>query len=286
MFFNHPNRCAICLSSKAYLKVVHKYYLHLSLKQKLTYLIPEFFWPCIPYQFVNRVRNVKYTKVFFQKRYWVECLHCGLFKAFPEFSEVELNEFYKKVFWEKTNYNYVNLSDNIVSTRTKSQFAFITKHLKTEPEFFTDFGAGHCNAIRFAIQLNFAKNYQVVDPSTFSALVALNYGVHHVANLAGARKSDFIFSSHSLEHVHSLNETLKHFRRLTRPNALLFIEVPNIDKRKLREGNHVPHTYCFSETSIVSVFKTFGFQLVNPNALEISYTGGLRALFQKIDNDG
>jgi hypothetical protein len=70
-------------------------------------------------------------------------------------------------------------------------------------------------------------------------------------------KVDLIYGSHSLEHVNDLEKFQGYFRRLLKPEGLVFWEVPNA----LFQGNGgsdglvvVPHTYYFTRAYFNNVY--------------------------------
>ena len=74
---------------------------------------------------------------------------------------------------------------------------------------------------------------------------------------------DFLYSSHSLEHVKDLRETLERFRAVIKIGGHVCIEVPNIANRTVMEmSHHAPHTYNFSQESLYHAMSLHGFETV------------------------
>ena len=84
---------------------------------------------------------------------------------------------------------------------------------------------------------------------------------------AGERQYDLIYSSHSLEHVQNLHETLYEFNSIVKANGYVFIEVPNIANRTVFEMmHHAPHTYNFSQESLCHAMSLYGFETIECQA--------------------
>jgi 2-polyprenyl-3-methyl-5-hydroxy-6-metoxy-1,4-benzoquinol methylase len=72
-----------------------------------------------------------------------------------------------------------------------------------------------------------------------------------------------VHSSHSLEHVQDIRETLGEFSAMVKEGGHLFIEVPNIANRTVFEmSHHAPHTYNFSQESLCKAMLLYGFEKI------------------------
>lgn len=123
-----------------------------------------------------------------------------------------------------------------------------------------NFGSGH-GGISLLLM---AAGFEVTNVDMFDSETP---GCRHVNQLNAIRGPvDFIYASHSLEHVTDVNETLDSFETLLRPGGHLFIEVPNsshplqstVVENLLVPNLMVPHTFYFSE----DFFKTINFETV------------------------
>ena len=74
----------------------------------------------------------------------------------------------------------------------------------------------------------------------------------HIDKING--KFDLIYSSHSLEHVQNIFETIKKFSLISNENTIFFFEVPNCSNKKYQKI-HCPHTYNFTKLFFNNSFK-------------------------------
>lgn len=168
----------------------------------------------------------------------------GYWKIDPMINLKTLDEYYKSHYWKnfkKGIYHNVNLRD-------LDHFNLIIKNIKGFSETkktILNFGSGHLGAsflfyfsghrvINFDLQP--AKTPLINESSDWINVNSLDDIKHEV---------DFLYSSHSLEHVHSLENFENTFLKMIKNKAHVFFEVPN-EKENLVKID-IPHTYYFKK---------------------------------------
>lgn len=172
----------------------------------------------------------------------------GVWRLDPMTTEQELEDFYRDTYW-------LNRGDGGVLLRNRDfrHFLFLREFLyglgRSEVRKAINFGSGHGGMSRLLI----AANFQVVNVDPFDAKVP---ACEHVTDLKLIEGPvDFVYASHSLEHVVNLAATLQSIVALLRPGGLLFVEVPDsLDPVRSVEirGSRVPvidppHTFYMSK---------------------------------------
>ena len=104
------------------------------------------------------------------------------------------------------------------------------------------------NFLKFSI-LFFEKKYSNEELKTF-----FNERWTNIKNLQETNlKFDLIYASHSLEHVHNINSTLKIFNDISNNDTIFFFEVPNcFSKQQIKI--QPPHTYYFKRDFFLNNF--------------------------------
>ena len=113
-----------------------------------------------------------------------------------------------------------------------------------------------------------------VEPDSGAAKKAMDLtGIQIVApsslNSFASASADVITLWHVLEHVHELHQAIKMFKKILKPNGLIFVAVPNYQSFDATYYNHhwaaydVPrHLYHFSKKSMAVLMDANGFEIV------------------------
>jgi len=84
----------------------------------------------------------------------------------------------------------------------------------------------------------------------------------HAMNLP-KKKYDFIFSSHTLEHVSGSEiEVLKYWKEHLKTNGFLFLYLPHYDMEYWRPQNNKKHKHTFGPMSMKATLEILGFSNV------------------------
>jgi SAM-dependent methyltransferase len=204
----------------------------------------------------------------FKGRSWAYCDNCNFSFVHPMPTEGELDKYYSSSYWEVRNGDELNKIINSVDNleRPLEQLNFINLSGIHVVGSMLDFGSGMCGASVIFNRENFCKNITILDKSVQASEIADLLKINKVSSMRKIdnQEFEFIYSSHSLEHVCNLTETLDEFNRVLKDNGYLFIEVPNIANRSvLNSEHHAPHTYCFSKKSLRLSGEKHGFKLIN-----------------------
>ena len=88
---------------------------------------------------------------------------------------------------------------------------------------------------------------------------------------------DIVFLSHVLEHVRDINDFIREIKRILKPGAFFFLEVPLCDEAYWKlDAIDGPHLSFFTLKSLETVLSTGGFALIE--SYSSSEHGILRAL--------
>jgi len=87
-----------------------------------------------------------------------------------------------------------------------------------------------------------------------------------------AMKFDYVHTSHWLEHVPDLNDTLFRLREIVNPSGFVFVEVPNTEHDYWDLPlTDTPHIQFFSRDSLLKVFGKNGFKCLSIDEYGITF---------------
>ena len=153
-----------------------------------------------------------------------------------------MNDYYTQAYWKdfkKGIYHNVN-------TRDLDHYHLIIKNSNgffNSKKTILNFGSGHlgCSFLFYFsghkvinLDLEPARTYLIKDSDDW-------ININDIDDLNC--EIDFLYSSHSLEHVQSISSFEKSFFNRLKPGGHLFFEVPNEKKESVKI--HIPHTYYF-----------------------------------------
>jgi len=244
-------------------------YLHnMSIIGKVFGLLPLFVSKFLPPFIRGRFIHGKKLISTFRSVSWVFCKDCDFGFVSPPLSEKELNSYYSFDYWKvrsrKDLSGIIHLEENV--KRPKIQLNFLKDSGLNKVDNMLDFGAGMCGGTILFKGDNFFQKNTILDKSAQSFEISDLLGVKKIDNTKDALNDefDFIYSSHSLEHVNSLENTLKEFHRILSYQGYVFIEVPNIKNYlSFISAHHAPHTYTFSQKSLHKAMQMHGFDFIS-----------------------
>ena len=82
---------------------------------------------------------------------------------------------------------------------------------------------------------------------------------YHATNLPDV-KYDYIFSSHTLEHIENYLETLLYWRGHLKENGVLFLYLPHPDMAYWRPKDCKKHRHCWLPENIILAMQGLGFK--------------------------
>jgi 2-polyprenyl-3-methyl-5-hydroxy-6-metoxy-1,4-benzoquinol methylase len=210
----------------------------------------------------------------------------GFFKIFPSPSKKELNNYYKKEFYNSQSKFFNNSSlkvqledKDFFNSRWENMYKSFCKFKKKNT--ILDIGCGWCQSLIYFKK----KGYDCYgfDPSK----EAVKYGLRNKLNVKhagiddidifGKKKFDIVTLLNVLEHLISPKEALSKIKNILNKKGLLVIDVPNdfndfqLAARKL---HNLPqwwvspprHLNYFSRDSLVKLLKSIGFKILDVEA--------------------
>jgi len=170
----------------------------------------------------------------------------GYFFLDPMPSVTELNEYYGSFYWDGTKKAIKNHGAN---TRDFLHYSLLKEYIPQElvkGKVFLNFGAGHGGISH----LCWLDGMQVVniEPSLLPKFYEDRWDTYADISEVADGSIDLIYGSHSLEHVQDIENSKKEFKRVLKPNGLLFWEVPNAENEHVGSQHgrvDIPHTYYF-----------------------------------------
>ena len=166
----------------------------------------------------------------------------GYYRLDPMPSEDHLRHFYSEMYW------YSRAPKAACQTRDFVHFDLITRTVKTAilpGKVFLNFGAGH-GGISYLMR---QAGMDVINVDPHAPQVQFETRWLNVTSLSAVpdKSVDFLYGSHSLEHVPDIEHSKSEIERVLKTNGLMFLEVPNAGApggKKLR----IPHTYYFERS--------------------------------------
>lgn len=225
------------------------------------------------------------------------CDECELGFAYPIPPTELLNKYYKDIYRKNDRAHYTKKPADIKFTHwSNAQYAYISQFFNfDEAETVIDIGPGYGFLLR-----EIAKNHPhlrliAVDPDINSIEYLRNYSIE-IEDLCyeiegekrfKGNRVDLIISSHSLEHMTSLDGFFKVSRGILKKSGSVFIEVPNCE---LTSHGYLPRTYdsphllFFTAKSFKKIADKYGFNYTNISTAGMSMKEEI-SLMKKLSND-
>lgn len=204
----------------------------------------------------------------------VSCNACGLFFTSPRPDENGIGIYYDNpeyVSHSDTNEGLLFRIYGIVKAYTLGQKRNLLEHLSTDKTVL-DYGAGSGDFSNELATNGWEVSSFEPDPNARQLIQKKNASIELIDSLDSLsdRSKSIIALWHVLEHVHLLQETIKHFHRILADNGKLIIAVPNrmsYDAEFYEENwaaYDVPrHLYHFNPLTIESLMTSQGFKLID-----------------------
>lgn len=105
----------------------------------------------------------------------------------------------------------------------------------------------------------------------------------HSNELPSDGSADVLYSSHSLEHVADVDETLSDFAATLKSGGLCLIEVPDLSRHwpTSEPAFREPHTFYFARDFSASLGPKFSLELLRPLAEDEAWTPALLACHRR-----
>ena len=204
----------------------------------------------------------------------------------PMPSSFDLFDFYEKSYWQK----YRSSSINLIRSRDLEHFIKINSELDffSTPRTILNFGSGIGSGIS---NLFFLTSHTVINvepgpwSDTYNSPRFTRY--RSLSEVPQTTKIDFIYGSHSLEHVSNLKEMEIFIENRLASGGYVFWEVPNAHKGTMELTQtpkiEYPHTYYFTRRYFHQCGLNRVFNLTYQNGIECEGEKGsvIRYLGQK-----
>ena len=172
----------------------------------------------------------------------------------PMLQQNELDYYYKKNYWS-VDRNVKRLGAN---SRDYTHYLIISKYLscfKSTRLTIVNFGAGHGGFSYLCWLLG--HNIINIEPSGLPNNFSERWTSYPDLTDLESDSIDFFYSSHTIEHVSSIDTLFDEVRRICKFPGNCFVEVPNGDhpSNGASVGKiHIPHTYYFQSKFFLNIF--------------------------------
>jgi Methyltransferase domain len=267
----NPTKCILCGSSlntsKPYLGVGGEH-----LIRDFAYLLPIGFLKIVTLP--NATLREKANAVIVNKKtfgdrtlFWCDSCRTGM--AWPLFDDTQLISYYQDFYWKTREQHDVYFNKNAVLPDesnlawARARLDWVNRH-GVKFSSAIDFGAGDCAGAYLMSKQCGLENVLVVDSSNQTRSIANSIGLRHSVSLAAVTPVEFIYSSHTIEHVADLIHTLVLLESAVCDGGFVFLETPNVaDRRVFADLAAVtPHTFLLSESSFKQYSKSSNLQLI------------------------
>jgi SAM-dependent methyltransferase len=170
----------------------------------------------------------------------------GYYFLKPMPSQIELEKYYESFYWHGRS----EVGCFLIERDLKHYDIIRTYKLIEGAKRVLNFGAGH-GGVSFLLAA-FGCEVINIDPDKSRRDYSSYFKSFGSINDVKSHSVDFIYASHSLEHVRDINLTLEELKRVASPKCKFLFEVPNAEfKGEPSNGGgdgaiYVPHTYYFT----------------------------------------
>lgn len=205
------------------------------------------------------------------------CTNCGMVCTNPRMNQAAYNDFYNTEY-RKLYVGEEKATGSFFDKQVKKGaniYNFLDeKNLLKEELFVLEVGTGAGGIIQYFKDkghrvkgLDLGAEYVEYGKNTHG----LDLEVATLANLSLDEKPDVIIYSHILEHILDVNEEIELIRKWSKPDTLIYIEVPGIKEVHLNYEMNIlkyfqnAHTFHFTLESLTNLMNKNGFELIHGN---------------------
>ncbi len=198
------------------------------------------------------------------------CTACGHGVMATPPTTFQLEEYYKQQYWSTRPM----LTDQVKITkdafkqdlRAQSQIDFISAYADVNSiKVLLEIGAGP--AFASLVLKERRNNSLVINVCEPGEGWREHYRENSIINISpyfpfeSNQKFDYIHTSHWLEHMLDLKDTVIRLNRFLNPSGMIFVEVPNTEYQYWDLPlSDTPHIQFFTPSSLVKVFENHGFE--------------------------
>ena len=201
----------------------------------------------------------------------IKCKQCGYGYYNRYITPESIKQYYEEEYWNseglpREQWKDIELFLNDI--RAQGQYQCIKPILKRSSVFnVLEVGAGAALFSRY-LKNKYEQdvNLHVVEPGNGWQEYYQELEINRVAGFfpfESKQKFDYIHTSHWLEHVLDLDQTLKELKKLLNCKAYLFIEVPNCNEEYFSSNiSDTPHIHFFTKQSLQKLLEKYGFNTI------------------------
>lgn len=190
----------------------------------------------------------------FEKMEWGSCSDCGCVQLK---NLIDLNKLYK------TSHNPA-----IGKTWKEHNNTFSKYILKRKIKNIIDIGGSNLNIAKLICESDQIDSYTIIDPVDSAEIT--NKKIIHIKdiieNIKEEKKYDGIILSHTLEHIYSPLNLLKHLHSFLTNDGFIFISIPNIEeqlKDNFLNALNFEHSFYINDDYIKMLVFLSGFEIVD-----------------------
>jgi len=204
------------------------------------------------------------------------CNNCGYGSMEKAPTPKELEEYYDSQYWgQREVENNKIVKDYHKDYRAIYQVNFVVEHIKQHEQLnVLEIGGGPC---LFSLLLRDKYPNALLNVCEPSSQWKSHYTYHKINKVANfypfevKQKYNYIHTSHWLEHVHDLHETIEYLKGHLEKGGFLFIEVPNCDADYWDLPIlDTPHIQFFTPSSLNKCMTDNGFKLIKSETAGIT----------------
>ena len=182
--------------------------------------------------------EIKEDKNYFKNAKIYRCDDCDFGFVHPMPSDKDLNYFYENIYRSDgrppylVSENYDDQKKHYLEEKNLSYLLYLTSLVDvTKIKNLYDFGGGDGD-LGFALKKKFPQlNLYCTEGDSHCEKILADRGYINFKNLNDINKKfDLIITTHSLEHLSSINNIFLKFNEILNSNAYIFFEVPNCPK--------------------------------------------------------
>ena len=216
--------------------------------------------------------EIKEDHDFFKNAKIYRCSSCDFGFVNPMPSEEKLSEFYETVYRSagrppyNVSENYEDQKKHYLEDKNLSYLLYLTTLVDIKKiKNLYDFGAGDGD-LGYALKQKFPHlQLYCTEGDKYCEKILNDRGFINFKDIKSIdKKFDLILTTHSLEHLSSVNPIFKKFKELLNPNGLIFFEVPNCPEEYWKGRPYDgPHLMFYTKKSFEKIIKLQGFELIN-----------------------
>jgi SAM-dependent methyltransferase len=206
------------------------------------------------------------------------CESCGygIMENIPSFEKIQ--SYYKSSYWDWRALKPIKISKEEYKNdfRANTQLKLISEYVSiANIQNSLEIGAGPAYASLLLRDINNSLKLYICEPGEQWISYYQQLNLIKIADyfpFESVIKFDYIHTSHWLEHVSDINQTLLALNKLLKINGYIFVEVPNTSIEYWNTNiQDTPHIHFFTKKSLAKLFENFGFSCLFAEEYGITY---------------